>query len=107
MDKDKEIVILKSIKNLQLRPGMFLPLDNVRYLDYQTYLIGYLSGIYDFSNINYEREISKWYQGRVSLKAPNMIWFCQFELVNKDLCDKDLVDKLFNELILFFENRIG
>ncbi len=71
--------------------------------------IHFFEGVFyslEFSyNVDFEREISKWYQKRIDFKAPNMNWFAQFEHINKDLSEIEKTNRFLDTLEDFFKNN--
>ncbi|MCY1660769.1 hypothetical protein [Chryseobacterium sp. SL1] len=95
--------ILELIKHIKSRPKMFFWCnDNLD--TYIIYFQGFFCNIYLEHNIDIERELSKWYQERVTFKAPNMVWFAQFKHINESLEQKEQIEKFLNTLIEFFKS---
>ncbi|MCY1660760.1 hypothetical protein [Chryseobacterium sp. SL1] len=93
--------ILETIKHIRFRPKMYFWFDGT-FRSYTIYFQGFFCSMHINCKINMEREISKWYQKRVKFKAPNMVWFAQFEHINKDLSEQEKIDSLFDTLEEFF-----
>lgn len=53
-------------------------------------------------NLNVVSILSKWYQGKVDIKAPNMTWSAHLKLVNEQKSEEEKIDTLFNTLEQFF-----
>ncbi|SHL92455.1 hypothetical protein SAMN05444360_1066 [Chryseobacterium carnipullorum] len=95
--------ILDIIKHIRLRPKMYFWYDNTFY-SYIVYFEGFIYSINLFYKLDLEREISRWYQQRVIFKVPNMVWFAQFEHINKDLSETEKIEKFLGILEEFFES---
>ncbi|MBK1897377.1 hypothetical protein [Chryseobacterium paridis] len=98
-----ETKIIELIHIIKRRPGMvFFDGTNAVLKDYIHFFEGFFYSLEFTLNMNFEREISKWYQKRTDFIAPNMNWFAQFEHINKDLIEKEKIEKLLNTLEDFF-----
>lgn len=91
----------KYLNALRKHPSAILHGNLVSFENYANFLSGYITAIDVLKGINLEREISKWYQNKVSVKAPNMFWFAQFELVNKDKTEEQKIIILLDDLDIF------
>lgn len=94
-------VILQTIK---LKPTMLMTSDPSIYSNHVSLIEGLLIGVKISSEMDIERQISLWYQNKVNLKAPNMNWFAQFNLINEGLEEKDRINLLINTLEEFLKD---
>ncbi|WP_185290621.1 hypothetical protein [Chryseobacterium lactis] len=95
--------ILDTIKHIKLRPKMYFWSDGT-FHSYIVYFQGFFFSVGLCYNLDFEREISRWYQKRVKFKAPNMVWFDQFEHINKDFIEEEKIKKFLDTLEEFFES---
>ncbi|WP_288445543.1 hypothetical protein [uncultured Chryseobacterium sp.] len=97
--------ITELIHIIKRRPGMvFFNGTNAVLKDYIHFFEGFFYSLEFSSNVNFEREISNWYQKRTDFKAPNMNWFAQFDIVNEKFTDKEKISSLLYELEFFFKD---
>lgn len=100
-----ETKIINLLKIIERRPGMvFLNGSDAVFKDYIHFFEGFFYSLEFTLNINFEREISKWYQNRTKDKAPNMNWFAQFNLMNEKFTDREKTSSLLHHLELFFND---
>ncbi|QXU50747.1 hypothetical protein KYG33_06830 [Chryseobacterium sp. D764] len=98
--------IIELIHIIKRHPGMvFFNGANAVLKDYIHFFEGVFYSLGFSYNIDFEREISQWYQNRTNFKAPNMNWFAQFEHVNKDLSEIEKTNKFLDILEEFFKNH--
>ncbi|MFP3597737.1 hypothetical protein [Chryseobacterium sp. SIMBA_029] len=98
-----ETKIIELIHIIKRRPGMvFFEGSNAVLKDYIHFFEGVFYSLEFALNVNFEREISKWYQDKVTFKAPNMNWFAQFDHINEKLSTEEKVAKLLDTLEDFF-----
>jgi hypothetical protein len=101
--KTKIIGLIHIIKR---RPGMvFFNGANAFLKDYIHFFEGIFYSLEFSYNVDFEREISQWYQNQIDFKAPNMNWFAQFEHINKDLSKIEKINKFLDTLENFFINN--
>lgn len=100
-----ETKIIELIHIIKRRPGMvFFNGANAVLKDYIHFFEGIFYSLEFSQNINFEREISQWYQNRTNFKAPNMNWFAQFDSENEMVTDKEKISSFLYELEFFFKD---
>ena len=99
----KQQDLRKLIGTLRTSPGVVVIGSQLTYNNHVYYFEGLLRGLMISTDHNFERQISKWYQKNAAIKAPNMIWFCQFDLIHKDKTEAQKIKLLLDDLELFFE----
>ncbi len=82
-------------------PSILIQSDTNEISNYISFLEGFFISLKVNNEIDYERKISKWYQEKVDFKAPNMNWFAQFKLINKEESEEKMISGLLNEIKLF------
>lgn len=102
--KDNKLQINEMFRLLRNRPKMLVSGDIDSLLTYIIFFEGFFISYRISKNINLEREISKWYQQHVETKAPNMYWFAQFVLINKNKTEKEKISILLSDLEFFFND---
>lgn len=97
----REVITL--IRYLRDKPELILSKGDINTFEtYVSFFEGLFFCVKILKEVNIEREISSWYQDKVEIKAPNMYWFAQFDLVNEDKNEQDKIKLLLNQLEDFF-----
>lgn len=104
MQMKKKVVELIHI--MKKSPGMvFFNGADAILKDYIHFFEGIFYSLGFSYDVDFEREISQWYQDQVDFKAPNMNWFAQFEYINKDISEPEKINTFLNNLENFFLNN--
>ena len=96
VDKSKEMVHL-----MKKYSPLFMPGDQT-FDGYCRYFLGFFSGLEIAYGIKLERSISRWYQSRAEIKAPNVVWMYHLELCNKESSDEEKSRLLLDTLEDYF-----
>ena len=100
--KNVELRIIKFLKYMEHSSDLMVSGGSNSLQSYINYFEGFFLGIEMTYNFNIERKISQWYQDKVELKAPNMYWFAQFKLFNKDKSENEKISLFLKTLEEFF-----
>ena len=99
LNKSDLMIIFQYIEE---RPSMFS--SGLSSFDsYKLYFEGLFAGMGIFSNLNFNREISVWFQDKTAFKAPNMVWFEQFKICYEGKTDQEKIKILIETIKTFFE----
>jgi len=92
------------IREIGKRPSMFLS-EHESFKSYRLYFEGMFLTLQLSHKINFEREISIWFQPRVAFKASNLNWFEHFKICNEDKTEKDKIEIFIDTMAIFFEEN--